>query len=184
MSLSPRTCRAPGGRGDPVVGTGGRGLPGLRLPHGLEVEDEHDDGAILVLHRHHVHQAREGAACGRGVRTWGDGTPTREGTPAWPQTSWETLPLSLLGTPSRGAPPPAPPFLLTRPSCPPLRGSPPSTPNTNSTRHSPTAAAPQGETEAQKGGGIPFPPQMSRAGLCVGSRAGGAAGGSGGAGPG
>lgn len=38
--------------------------------HDLEVEDEHDHQAILVLHRHHVHHAQEAVTCtGKGFRS-------------------------------------------------------------------------------------------------------------------
>lgn len=37
------------------------------LCHDLEVEDEHDHQAILVLHRHHVHHTHKALTCrGRG----------------------------------------------------------------------------------------------------------------------
>lgn len=60
------TCGEPVGGGDPVVGVLVGGARALRLHHHLEVQDEHDDGPILILHRHHVHQAQKAAACGAG----------------------------------------------------------------------------------------------------------------------
>lgn len=39
------------------------GALGDELRQVLEVEDEHDDDAVLVLHRHHVHQAAETRGC-------------------------------------------------------------------------------------------------------------------------
>lgn len=36
---------------------------GVMLIGQLEVEDEHDHEAVLVLHRHHVHEAVEARAC-------------------------------------------------------------------------------------------------------------------------
>lgn len=56
------------------------GALGDELRQVLEVEDEHDDDAVLVLHRHHVHQAAETRGCraegysGRG-RTGGSAHP-------------------------------------------------------------------------------------------------------------
>lgn len=39
------------------------GALGDELRQVLEVEDEHDDDAFLVLHRHHIHQAAETRGC-------------------------------------------------------------------------------------------------------------------------
>lgn len=36
---------------------------GYNLCQVLEVEDEHDDDAFLILHRHHIHQAAETRGC-------------------------------------------------------------------------------------------------------------------------
>lgn len=48
------------------------GALGDELRQVLKVEDEHDDDAVLVLHRHHIHQAPETRSC-RGERgsDWG-----------------------------------------------------------------------------------------------------------------
>lgn len=62
MLLSPHTPTFAPGLGQALV-KAPPGALGDELGQVLEVEDEHDDHAFLVLHGHHVHQAAETRRC-------------------------------------------------------------------------------------------------------------------------
>lgn len=140
------TCREPVGRGDPVVGVFVRRARALLLHHHLKVQDEHDDGPILILHWHHIHQAQEAAACGE------EGGSARQ---------WHSFP-SLLCTPSYPSNPTGHPFLLPALE---MGGD---QELADSAGASPTATASWGETEAREGSEcrnptcFPSTPQMTQ----------------------
>lgn len=67
---APRLTRAQEAWGQQALGQAAAPSLGQELGQVLKVEDEHDDGPILVLHGHHVHQAAEAGGCehhGEGV---------------------------------------------------------------------------------------------------------------------
>lgn len=68
--------------GQQALGQAAAPLLGQELGQVLKVEDEHNDGPILILHGHHIHEAAEAGGC----KHRGEGVSLEGSSPAgtWP----------------------------------------------------------------------------------------------------